>query len=175
MPVDMGTNGDQWDLHDVGTCKVRNLQRASQQGKSIHDILWQEVCKDDELAKKNDIRNLGKINALELDLFEANQKSVGKGGNVEKLTEKNDVVVDRMKQVVECERHFESNYANDIESDGGEDEFSYENFCGFNGINDFENDMVHDFGHEVSEDVTLMEEMDQVVQIQKRVLSMIMS
>ena len=152
MPVDMGTNGGQGDLHDVGTCEVRNLQQASQQGKSIHDILWQEVCKDDELAKKNDIRNLGKINALELDLFEANQKSVGKGGNVEKLTEKNDVVVDRMKQVVECERHFESNYANDIESDGGEDEFSYENFCGFNGINDFENDMVHDFGHEVSED-----------------------
>ena len=40
---------------------------------------------------------------------------------------------------------------------------------------DFENDMDHDFGHEVSEDDDTYEEMDQVVKIQKRVLSMIMS
>ena len=40
----MATNGDQWD-HNV-------TKRTSRQLKSIHDLLWDEACKDDELGKK---------------------------------------------------------------------------------------------------------------------------
>ena len=88
-----------------------------------------------------------------------NEKSVGKDGQVEveKPFENNDVG-EGIEHVMECEtdakleKQCENNYVNDIEAEGSEDEFNYEDFCGFDGINDFDNDLGNDFGHEVSED-----------------------
>ena len=111
MPGGMATSGDsgdRWDLN-AGLEELSQLQHTSNQLKSIHDILWEEVCKEDELAKKNHIRTLGKLRALDLELHE---ELVGKdsNGNVKEapvteresgknVVENDDVVVENVCEV----------------------------------------------------------------------------